>query len=64
VDQKPVMATMVLAAGLPGRLETAQRMVDLLSASDRPARHDARIMLSALGAAQNSPQRDQRPGRR
>ena len=40
VDQERVLATIVLAAGLPGRLETAQRMVDLFSATD-PTGHYA-----------------------
>ena len=34
------MATIILAAGLPGKLETAKRMLDLLSAND-PTDHYA-----------------------
>ena len=40
LDQKRVLATIVLAAGLPGRLETAQRMVHLFRATD-PTGHYA-----------------------
>ena len=40
MDQERVLATIVLAAGLPGRLETAQRMVELFSATD-PTGHYA-----------------------
>ena len=50
MDQKRVMATIVLAAGLPGRFETAQKMVDLFSASDptghysiEPVDHDSYV---------------------
>ena len=34
MDQKRVMATIVLAAGLPAKHEIAQMMIDLFSASD------------------------------
>ena len=50
MGQKRVMATIVLAAGVPGRFETAQKMVDLFSASDptghysiEPVNHDRSV---------------------
>ena len=34
MNQKRVVGTIVLVAGLPGRFETAQKMVDLFGTSD------------------------------